>query len=243
MRGRGAKAIPPSVLSRSNSGMPSKSEKETIASTSLRYKPSNIQEALELYPPFTTIKPFCVKDENIKSIEMVNELKKSFRSGPFYISSSASSKCTKATKKDIERYSDRYTTKCSQEFEINRISSFKTDLSCIPLELHEGRKPLIKGGTKRSLLEEKKKNVKDIFDCLEKKISLQEEGEQNDEDGVNDGEEVLEDKEDKRDSEDDNSESENGEDDLEDDTDYNMSYFENGDDYGDADDGDDGPVY
>ena len=33
------------------------------------------------------------------------------------------------------------------------------------------------------------------------------------------------------------------EDEFEDETDYNLSYFDNGEDFGDRDDGDDGPVY
>ena len=33
------------------------------------------------------------------------------------------------------------------------------------------------------------------------------------------------------------------EEEFEDETDYNFSYFDNGEDYGDYDDGDEGPVY
>lgn len=232
MRGRGAKAIPPSVLSRSNSaGLEDGGDKEGVgaASCSLRYRPTSIEEALQNYPPFLSVKPFVVENDKVKSVEMIQDIKKSFRSSPYFISLPSSSKKTNslAIKNDIERYSDRYIKKRSEDFDKNRISTIQTDLSCIPSELYENRKVSNSTPTKRILSETRKKS---ILESLEKKISLDEDVElEGEEDEKEDDENDLEEQED--------------EDDLEDDTDYNMSYFENGDDYGDADDGDDGPVY
>lgn len=239
MRGRGAKAIPPSVLSRSNSGgLEGGGDKEGGggASCSLRYRPTNIEEALQNYPPFPTVISFVVDNYNVKSVEMIQDIKKSFRSSPYFISlpSSLTSTKSSAIKNDIERYSDRYIKKSSKDFDKNRISSIQTDLSCIPSELYETRKvsnsfvgAASSTPTKRMLSETRKKS---ILENLEKKISLDEDGD-------------LEGEEDEKDEDENDLEEQEDEDDLEDDTDYNMSYFENGDDYGDADDGDDGPVY
>lgn len=130
------------------------------------------------------------------------------------------------SKKDIDRYSDKYKTD-RQETSTVKISSIQTDLLFFPSELHSVYNPSL--GIK--LTQTKKVSFVPFnvgtFDELERQeeqiASLEES--QGLAGGKGDEEEEIVPAE------------EYNEEEFEEETDYNLSYFEPGDDYGDYDDG------
>lgn len=145
---------------------------------------------------------------------------------------------TKATQSKIDRYSDRYLSHANEKKE--RLSSIKSNPEFFPEELHsvytaQGPSKLAKkkGGSSAN---NSSTNFKDTLllsqlDALaQKEESSQgessERGESdNDEDEDKEGLEDIEDEE------------------FEDETDYNYSYFDDGEDHGDYDDGNDEAVF
>jgi len=165
-------------------------------------------------------------------------LKQEFRVGmkesPYYIKPSE-------RKKDIERYSDKYTAGHENG------DAWKPDWSLLPEELKETRpvrrkrkihtagvKPSISSVSRRVQPSEPTEggNITETLEKLEKQEGQQEEDPSTEK--KKEGEEEEEEGEDEGDY---------YEDDAEEETDYNINYFDNGEDNDEDDDLEEGPVY
>ena len=121
---------------------------------------------------------------------------------------------------EIDRYSDKYVDHPQAPDRKAKIHAIVTDPAFFPPELHgiysvERAQRLAKAPTRQASFTDTLAKLRDLED---------EDGSRADEEEVED-EVVYEEEE------------------LEDETDYNVDYFDNGEDYGDHDDGDEGPVY
>lgn len=144
---------------------------------------------------------------------------------------SASFRPIKTTQTKIDRYSDKYLSHAiSSNDRRERLSSIQTSLEFFPEELHSvystGESAL--KTTKKKSSTANSVSFKETLTHLETLAQKEE---------SSNGEEVKED-------EDDEGEHEEVEDEeFEDETDYNYSYFDNGEDNGDYDDGNDEAVF
>ncbi|KAH3841581.1 DNA-directed RNA polymerase III subunit RPC7-like [Dreissena polymorpha] len=191
--------------------------------------PAAILQPPPLFPP-QVFKPVpLVNNEDMQyMLALKQEFVGSLRKSAYYMKQDEK-------KQDIERYTDKYKTH-------DTAASFAKDWSRFPAEL-KIRDKKVKKQIKPKLPVKKVKLTADediakTLETLEKK-----------EETAVEGEEAAE-KEDEDKDEDDEEEGENldeeelNEEDLEEETDYATNYFDNGEGYGDDDDGDDeGPVY
>jgi DNA-directed RNA polymerase III subunit RPC7 len=126
---------------------------------------------------------------------------------------------------EIDRYSDKYVSHLQAHDRRGKIHAIVTDLSFFPEELHT-----VYNAEKAQKMA-KSQVVKQVSftDTLAKLKDLEGDDGDEEEEGaeVEEGEDevVYEEEE------------------LEDETDYNVNYFDNGEEYGDYDDGDEGPIY
>jgi hypothetical protein len=132
---------------------------------------------------------------------------------------------------EIDRYSDRYSSNATQTAENReKLSNLETSLSFFPEELHS----VYVSGVAQVRAASKAKKTVSINDALShlEEIAMKEEGKEKAE-----ADEEADDKEEAEDEE------AFEEDDFEDETDYNFSYFDNGEDCGDYEDGNDEAVF
>lgn len=136
---------------------------------------------------------------------------------------------------EIDRYSDKYSVSAVQSAENReKLSNLETDLSFFPEELHSVYVPgLATGALSKASKVKKHISINEALSHLDE-IAMKEQDSANKEDEKGDN-----------DNEDEEVEDENvyEEDEFEDETDYNFSYFDNGEDYGDYDDGNDEAVF
>lgn len=128
----------------------------------------------------------------------------------------------------IDRYSDKYLAHLKRAEGTGKILAITTDLSFFPEELHSVYDPeKAKRMASRSQAVPQQPSFGDALAKLKDLESKESEAKDaSDEDGEGEDEVVYDEEE------------------FEDETDYNLNYFDNGEDYGDyGDDGDDGPVY
>ncbi|GFS13092.1 DNA-directed RNA polymerase III subunit RPC7-like protein [Elysia marginata] len=189
-----------------------------------------------LYPPlvFRPMPPAKNSDLDYM-IALRQELRLSMHKSPYYVNAPHKAK-------DIERYSDKYILGANDE-----IYKWEPDWNMFPAELQERKKRKVKtSGVKPNLKAARAMKAPDVSELLEKLEKVDEtsqnpDEERNENDDAEDGikKEKNEDEED-----DDEDEEEYDEDDLEEETDYNLAYFDNGENYGDDDEDDDeGPTY
>ncbi|XP_059145835.1 DNA-directed RNA polymerase III subunit RPC7-like [Physella acuta] len=186
-----------------------------------------------LYPPLMYKPvPLSQSDDMDYMLALKQELRESFHKSPCYIK--APNKI-----KDIERYSDKY-----QLGTTDSMPGWSPDWSRFPAELQERvkrKKPV--AGARNTAKLPKLSRDEDVSKLLEKleqgdaktenleDIEAHEEGDDEEkktekEEGDEDDEEELDDEE------------------IEEETDYNLDYFDNGEGYGDDDEDDDeGPTY
>lgn len=170
--------------------------------------------------------PFQQSEEYDYMLALKQEFLGNMRKSPFFLQASHK-------RKDIERYSDKYQAAA----EVN--GKWKPDWRRLPAEL----KPRVRRKTKSSVKPKVKPKVKlsveDVSKTLEelekKEVDQGDEEEEEEEEGVKKKEEgEVEEEEDEI----------YDEEDIEEETDYILSYFDNGEEYGnDDDDADEGPVY
>lgn len=137
----------------------------------------------------------------------------------------------KTTQAKIDRYSDKYLKHViNANDRRERLNSIQTSLEFFPEELHSiyVQDSSIKSTKKKSTTNSV--SFKDTLNQLEtlaqkEESSNGEEGKEDEEDDDEEGQEEVEDEE------------------FEDETDYNYSYFDNGEDNGDYDDGNDEAVF
>lgn len=130
----------------------------------------------------------------------------------------------------LDRYADKYVTHLKASTTTNnqrgRIHTIQTDLSFFPEELQNvynperASKSTKPGGPRQPSFLDTLAKLKDLERQDDEKQPPSKGDDEPDADQV-----VYEEEE------------------LEDETDYNLTYFDNGDDYGDYDDGDEGPIY
>ena len=167
----------------------------------------NVLTPPELYPP-TFFRAIKIEPEEVDLflVGIKRQLRNEFRNSQFYLKERK--ECT-----SVERYSDKYETILNQQ-PAGETKLWNYDL--FPDEL----KPKLKGKTPGTTKEKKKVT----FDDLKTKLERLESSEQNE------NEETVEDEEKEKENEE---EIEAGvvEEDIEEETDYAMSYFDNGEDY------------
>ena len=142
----------------------------------------------------------------------------------------------KASQPKIDRYSDKYLSHVINSHDRReRLESMQTNLEFFPEELHVVYVPSTDFGSKNKKKSSASVSFKDTISHLD--ILAQKEESNNDENGKDEKEKEKEDLDDGNE----NDEIENEE--FEDETDYNLSYFDNGEEYGDHDDGNDEAVF
>ena len=166
----------------------------------------NVLAPPELYPPtfFQTLK-IEPEEVDLFLVGIKRQLRSEFKNSQFYLKE----------KKDgpsVERYSDKYETILNQPVSETKVWNY--DL--FPDEL----KPKLKGKTPGTVKEKKKVTFDDLKTKLERLESTE----------ATENEEAVEDEEKEKENEE---EIEAGvvEEDIEEETDYAMSYFDNGEDY------------
>lgn len=143
---------------------------------------------------------------------------------------SASFRPIKTTQQKIDRYSDKYLSHViNSNDRRERISSIQSNLEFFPEELHSVYQSDTSGSKRKKSSVTSTVSFKDTLNHLE---SLAQKEESNNE----------EEKE-KEDEEDGAAGEEIEDEEFEDETDYNYSYFDNGEDHGDYDDGNDEAVF
>jgi len=188
-----------------------------------------------LFPPLPfNPGPLPQSDEMDYLVAVKQELLESFRKSPFHIKA-----LNKST--DIARYSDKYGASIETQSPLN------PDWSRLPAELRirpprkrsaAVLKPNLKAARK-SKSTDKQADVTSLLEKLEEKDKTQDQFEDADSDGDENEKKAKEDGDDE-----DEIDEEYDEEDLEEQTDYNVAYFDNGENYGDDDDGDDDePTY
>ncbi|XP_067111762.1 RNA polymerase III subunit GL a [Osmerus mordax] len=179
-----------------------------------------------LFPPMTAQPvPLQTGEEMDYMLALKQELRAATKNLPFYIRRAAS-------KRDVDRYSDKYQTGEPKDGTIE----WNPDWSRLPKELCiKVRKPQIKRPTaqiKRPKKTVAKEEILTKLETLEKKEEI-----------ANSEEEEDEEKK-KTNEEEEQAEEEFDEEDIEEDTDYIMSYFDNGEEFGgDSDDNMDEATY
>ncbi|XP_005102306.1 DNA-directed RNA polymerase III subunit RPC7-like [Aplysia californica] len=185
-----------------------------------------------LFPPLP-FKPVSLpQSEEVEyMLALKQELTESFRKSPFHIKAQNKSK-------DIDRYSDKYQVGIADS-----ASALNPDWSRLPAELRE--KPKRKRtatGIRPNLKTARRVKDSEVASLLEKleKNDVPE----NVEDADADDDEETEKKKKKDEEVEEEDDEEYDDEDLEEETDYNLAYFDNGEGYGDDDEDDDeGPTY
>lgn len=186
-------------------------------------QPPPLFPALEFKPV-----PLQTGEERNYLLALKQEFRGTMKELPYYVH-------PREKKKDIERYSDKYQT--GQDNSI----SWEPDWKRLPKELKiRVRKAAKIKATMKAKVPNTNKGKPDKDNVLKKLEELEKQAPKLDE------EKEEEEKEDEEENEVDEEEELLDEDDLEEETDYNMTYFDNGENYGidDEDDNlDDGPIY
>lgn len=187
-----------------------------------------------LYPPlvFRPLPPAQNSDLDYM-VALRQKLRFAMHRSPFYVNAPHKAK-------DIERYSDKYVMGAKEG-----IKKWEPDWNMFPAELQQRKKRKVRpSGSKSNLKAARTTKAPDVSELLEKLQKADEtteapDEEQNDNEDAEDGI-----KKEKNEDEDDEEEEEYDEEDLEEETDYNLAYFDNGEGYGDDDEDDDeGPTY
>jgi len=195
--------------------------------------PETILQPPPLFPPLE-FKPLPVAtgEEYEYLLALKQEFRTAMQESPYYI---------RATEKKnhIRRYSDKYNAQAQET-----ASAWKPEWSHFPEELRPKVRQKRKAGSDgtpnlpKKLTAENKEQLKKTLDELEIK-----EGQEVEEEGE-EGEEKKKKKEGEEGEEVEADEEEYYEDDMEEETDYNVNYFDNGEEDGDAgEDDEEGPVY
>lgn len=169
-------------------------------------------------------------EEDSATIRFAENWLRYMQNSPFYLSGPDSREHSDPPK--FERYSDKYMTDQLAGDCKGKILAIDTCLSFFPEELHSiynverAQRVAKKLGGMSS-----RTRLGATFDETLAKLRSLEHRDQEEGKATSEGEEDNEDKVVYEEEE------------LEDETDYNLNYFDNGEDYGDYDDGDDGPVY
>ena len=159
-------------------------------------------------------------------MQYASELAAFMRTSPFFLAPSTGSSLR------IDRYSDKYVAHLQQAERTGKIFAIDTDLSFFPEELQTVYDP--EKARKLSSMPQNKAGLS-FSDALAKLKALEKTESEGKGGAAGAGSDEEENQED---------EVVYDEEEFEDETDYNFSYFDNGEDYGDyGDDGDDGPVY
>ncbi|OWF41375.1 DNA-directed RNA polymerase III subunit RPC7-like [Mizuhopecten yessoensis] len=189
--------------------------------------PAPILQPPPLYPP-TDFKPVPLLQG--EEFDYMLALKQEFRG---VMKRSAFYQQTSANRKDIDRYSDKYQLNSDTD------GKWEPDWRRFPAELKITSKKSRKvGSTVQPNIPKKKKKIdqSDVKKTLEELEKKEEKGDESDEDENED--------EKKNEGDEDAEEELYEEDEIEEETDYLLSYFDNGeDDNGGDDDADEGPVY
>ncbi|XP_033750305.1 DNA-directed RNA polymerase III subunit RPC7-like [Pecten maximus] len=188
--------------------------------------PGPILQPPPLYPP-TDFKPVPLLQG--EEFDYMLALKQEFRGvmkrSPFYLQ-------TSTNRKDIDRYSDKYQLNNDTE------NKWEPDWRRLPAELKvTSKKPRKAKSTIQPNIPKKKRKVDggDVSKTLEELEKIEEKGDESEDENED---------ENKNEGDDDAEEELYEEDELEEETDYLLSYFDNGEDYNDGDDdADEGPVY
>ncbi|RUS87035.1 hypothetical protein EGW08_005188 [Elysia chlorotica] len=187
-----------------------------------------------LYPPllFRPLPP--ARDTDLDyMVALRQELRFALHKSPYYVNAPHKAK-------DIERYSDKYILGAN-----DGAQKWEPDWNMFPAELQEKKKRKFKtSGAKPNLKAARKVKAPDVSELLEK-LEKVDETRENPEEETNENEETEEGvKKEKNGDDEDEEEEEYDEEDLEEETDYNLAYFDNGEGYGDDDEDDDeGPTY
>ncbi|GFO40853.1 DNA-directed RNA polymerase iii subunit rpc7-like protein [Plakobranchus ocellatus] len=180
----------------------------------------SIAQPPPLFPPlrFRPL-PLTRSSELDYMVALRQELRYSLHKSPYYVNAPNKAK-------DIERYSDKYMLGAN-----DGAQRWEPDWNMFPSELQERKKKKAKSSSvKPNLKAARKMKVQDVSKLLEQ--AEPEEAEE----GIK--------KEKNQDEDDEEDEEEYDEEDLEEETDYNLAYFDNGEGYGDEDEDDDeGPTY
>ncbi|KAM9434925.1 RNA polymerase III subunit GL a [Clarias gariepinus] len=192
--------------------------------------PSSAQAPSPLYPPmqFRPV-PLQTGEEVEYMLALKQELRASSKNLPFHIKPSA-------PKKDVARYSDKYQTGETKH------SEWTPDWSRLPKELcikvEKSRKGKTKPVVKRKIKPAAPKELLEKLEDLEKKEEENKSGEEEEEEGDEKKKKTQEEEGEPGDVE------EYDEEEFEEETDYLMSYFDNGEDFGgDSDDNMDEATY
>ncbi|KAM3849888.1 DNA-directed RNA polymerase III subunit RPC7-like [Diretmus argenteus] len=188
---------------------------------------SSIQPS-PLFPPMTGQPvPLQTGEEVDYMLALKQELRAATKNLPFFIREAA-------PRRDVVRYSDKYNSAESRDSALE----WKPDWSRLPKELcikvrkaqRKGVAPQLKEAKKVTM---KKEDILSRLETLEKK-----------EEAANSEDEENEEKKTTNNEEEQGEEEELNEEDVEEDTDYIMSYFDNGEDFGaDSDDNMDEATY
>ncbi|KAF3692500.1 DNA-directed RNA polymerase III subunit RPC7-like [Channa argus] len=198
--------------------------------------PPSMQQPTPLYPVMEQKPlPLTGGEEAEYMLALKQEFRGAIRSLPSFIQPAA-------TRRDVARYSDKYHTSEQSE----RLMDWSPDWRRFPRELKvHVKKPCREGvsllltGSNKVPLTQKKKRVKEKEEVLLKLESLEKKEEQQSEEEEEEGEEKK-----KQEEEEAEGEEEYDEEEFEEETDYIMSYFDNGEDFGgDSDDNLDEAIY
>ncbi|XP_078699091.1 DNA-directed RNA polymerase III subunit RPC7-like isoform X1 [Branchiostoma floridae x Branchiostoma belcheri] len=219
-------------------GKPLSFDIETLGFQNRKELPQSKDEPPPLYPPLE-FKPVPLQEgeEANYLLALKQEFRGSMRESPYFIK-------PQSTKKDIERYSDKYQLNGQNK---GQGLGWTPNWNTFPKELRirEKKPKRLKLSVKPSLSGTKLKakgqkgDTKEAENKLKRILQAEEEGDEDDD----------EDEEEKKKKEAEGEEEEEEEfyddEDIEEGTDYALSYFDNGEDYLDADDDalEDGPVY
>lgn len=228
-RGRGKSAAPPSVAN--------------APSFVLSSLPSNAvpPPPPPRFPPNQMAVPVDPTEADMPAIRFAEQLRYFMLTSPYNLSDATAYQTRQSILAtlstfypfdiEIDRYSDKYVSHLKAQDKKGNIHAVVTDLAFFPDELHSIYNH---EAALRAQAQTKAQPQKATFlDTLARLQAL----EQNDacaEGEEGDDPKKLHDVEDEPVYE---------EEELEDETDYNLSYFDNGEEYGDYDDGDEGPVY
>lgn len=188
--------------------------------------PPSTGQPTPLFPPLEHKPlPLQIGEEAEYMLALKQEFRGTMKTLPFYIRPAA-------PKKDVERYSDKYQNNDSAD----KTTEWNPDWKCLPKELRvHVKRPL---SEKRSAVPKQSKGPKVDKDIIHKLETLEKKEEE-----VSSGEEEGEKKK-TEEEEAEGGEEEYDEEEFEEETDYIMSYFDNGEEFGpDSDDNMDEAVY
>ncbi|XP_035667700.1 DNA-directed RNA polymerase III subunit RPC7-like isoform X1 [Branchiostoma floridae] len=221
-------------------GKPLSFDIESLGFQNKKELPKSKEEPPPLYPPLE-FKPVPLQEgeEANYLLALKQEFRGSMRESPYFIK-------PQSAKKDIERYSDKYQLNGQNK---RQGLGWTPDWNTFPKELRirEKKPKRLKLSVKPSLsgtklkVKGQKGDAKEAENKLKQILQAEEDGE--DDDDEDDEEEEKKKKE--AEGEEEEEEELYDEEDIEEGTDYALSYFDNGEDYLDADDDalEDGPVY